>query len=62
MGKIREYYKIGGLDILLFKAEDMLFHTDNKRRFQQQVILAAEPEQYPQLLQSIYKISHSGGY
>ena len=61
MGKVKEYFKIGGIDMLLFKAEDMVFHTNNKSKYQQKVILAAEPDEYPELLKSFYSIA-LGGY
>lgn len=60
MGKIREYFKIGGIDMLLSIGVDMLFHTNHKQRYKQKVILAADPSEYPELLRSLYRIYHSG--
>ncbi len=59
--KIRGYLAIGGIDMLLFKAEDLILHTNNKQRYQQKIIMAAETSEYPSLLQSLYQISHGGG-
>lgn len=60
MDKIKEYLKIGGIKLILFKAVDKIFHMNISHRYQQKAILAADPSKYPDLLQSFYKLSHSG--
>ena len=56
INKIRGLYEIGGLNLLLFKAEDKLLHGHNGRDYMQKVFEAAEPEEYPQLLKSMWKM------
>ena len=53
------YFQIGGLNLLLFKAEDKITHRQNGKEYMQKILKAAEPEEYPKLLKSIYQIQTS---
>ena len=56
LNKVIGYYEIGGLNLLLFKVEDKLFHGKNGKDYLRKVLEAAEPEEYPRLLKSMWKV------
>ena len=56
INKIRGYFEIGGLNLLLFMVEDRLFHGHNGRDYMLKVLRSAEPAEYPDLLKSIWRL------
>lgn len=49
--KARAAFKLGGLNLILFKAEDKIFGTKNSADYLYKIYKAASPNEYPKLVQ-----------
>ncbi len=53
--KIIGLIEIGGIDLVLFKIEDKIFNGNNGKEYMRKVFQAADPDEYPRLLRSLWK-------
>ena len=56
INKLRGLLEFGGLNLVLFKVEDKLFHGHSGQDYIYKVLENADPEEYPQLLKSMWKM------